>query len=81
MTLSGSRGSTIPLSIMSFLPPVPPAGGLGGLAEDSFQLRERELAEKAARHAQLHPEGSSTGSPRRIRRLLHRLRSRVKALG
>jgi hypothetical protein len=63
---------------MSFVPPVPPAGGQGGLAEDNFQLRERELGDRAERYAKMHPDGTSVDSPSLIRRLLRRLRALVK---
>jgi hypothetical protein len=69
-------GVESPISIMSFLPP--PADGLGGVAEDNFRTRERELEDKAARYAKIHPDGTSADSPRLIRRLLHRLRALVK---
>jgi hypothetical protein len=63
---------------MSFIPPIPPAGGEGGLAEDNLRVRERELEDKAARYAQTHPDASSVDSPGVMRRTLHRLRALVK---
>jgi hypothetical protein len=64
---------------MSFVPP--PADGLGGLAQDNFRTRERELEDKAARYAEIHPDGTIAESPRLSRRLLHRLRALVKPRG